>query len=323
MCHKVSIMDHPNDRSSHSTSTPRGGGLAIVITFFIGMAVIYLFGDRAHINQRYMQSFIGSSLLIAAISFYDDIHEKSAQFKLVSQLIAVFTVLASGLVLDKLALPFFGYIDLGITGYLISLIWIVGLTNACNFMDGLDGLVGGVTAIASLFLMAICYYQGSHFVYMTGYTLLAGSLGFLILNRPPAKIFMGDIGSTFIGFTFATLAIIASRYDESHISFFVVPLLLFNIIYDVILTLIRRKLNKEKLTEAHRTHIYQLMHRLGYTHLEVSLTHYSMTFLQGLGALWMIQTQGNTRVFIFIPFFIFQSTYAYYILRKAKRKKII
>lgn len=323
MCHKVAIMDHPNERSSHSIAVPRGGGVAIVITFFIGMAAIYLFGDRTHIEQKYMLGFIASSVLIAGISFYDDIENKSAQFKFLSHLVAVLVVLWSGIVLDELAFPVVGYISLGWFGYLLSLFWIIGLTNAYNFMDGLDGLVGGITVIASLFFMTICYYEGSHFVYITCYTLLAGTMGFLILNTSPAKIFMGDIGSTFIGFTFATLAIIAARYDESHISFFVVPLLLFNIIYDVIFTLIRRKLNGEQITQAHRSHLYQLMNRIGYSHLEVSLTHYCMAFLQGLGAIWMMQIDGSNRIYIFIPFFLMQIIYTVLVLGKAKQQKIM
>lgn len=316
-------MDHPNERSSHQQATPRGGGIAIVITFFVGMLAIYFFGDKSHIKQNYMLGFITSSLLIAIISFYDDIQEKSAQFKLFSHIIATILVLWSGIVIDQLAFPFIGYINLGLGGYALSLFWIIGLTNAYNFMDGLDGLIGGVTIIASLFFMAICYYEGSHFVYISCYTLLAGALGFMILNFPPAKIFMGDIGSTFIGFTFATLAIIANRYDASHISFLVVPLLLFNIIYDVIFTLIRRWLNGEKLTQAHRTHLYQLMNRIGYSHLEVSLIHYCMTFSQGLGALWMLQINGNNRIYVFLPFFILQITYTTIVISKAKNKQII
>ncbi|WP_198262778.1 glycosyltransferase family 4 protein [sulfur-oxidizing endosymbiont of Gigantopelta aegis] len=316
-------MDHPNERSSHQIAVPRGGGIAIVITFFIGMLVIYFVGDNTHIKQEYMQGFIISSLLIAGISFYDDIKSKSARFKLISQLIAVLLVLWFGIVLDELAFPIVGYVKLGWIGYVLSLFWIIGLTNAYNFMDGLDGLISGITVIASLFFMAISYYGGSHFVYISCYTLLAGSLGFLMLNRSPAKIFMGDVGSTFIGFTFATLAIIAARYDEAHISFFVVPLLLFNIIYDVIFTLIRRKLKGEKLTQAHRTHLYQLMNQIGYSHLEVSLSHYCMAFLQGIGALWMVQLQGSNRIYIFLPFLALQIIYSVLVIRKAKEKNIL
>jgi len=247
MCHKIKIMDRINERSSHITAVPRAGGIAIVITFFIGMLAIYYLGDSTHIKKGYMQGFIFSSLLISAISFYDDIKNKSAKFKFISQLLVVLVVLWSGIVLDKIDLPIFGKVNLEWSGYLLSLLWILGLTNAYNFMDGLDGLIGGVTVIAGLYFMVITYYQGSHFVYISCYALVAGAIGFLIFNIPPAKVFMGDVGSIFVGFTFATLAIIASRYDSAHTSFLVMPLLLFNIIYDVIFTMVRRLINGENI----------------------------------------------------------------------------
>lgn len=118
MYRKVVIMDQPNARSSHTITVPRAGGVAIVITFFVGMTAIYVIGDKTHIEHKYMLGFIISSLLIAAISLYDDVYNKSSQFKLFSQLIAVFFVLWSGIVLDKLAFPVIGYIDLGWAGWI-------------------------------------------------------------------------------------------------------------------------------------------------------------------------------------------------------------
>jgi UDP-GlcNAc:undecaprenyl-phosphate GlcNAc-1-phosphate transferase len=227
-------------------------------------------------------------------------------------------VLATGIVVDHLALPLVGYVPLGIWGYVISFFWILGLTNAVNFMDGIDGLVAGVAVIASLFFMIISYYNGSSFVYVTCYTILAGALGFLFLNFQPAKIFLGDVGSAFLGFTFATLAIIAARYDASHTSFLVMPLLVFNLIYDTTFTFIRRLLRREKVMEGHRGHLYQLMVRIGFTHREVALIHYCMAFLQGLGAMWMVNIPGSQRVFIFIPFFVVQLLYTMFVMRKAK-----
>lgn len=323
MCYKVEIMDTINERSSHFIAVPRGGGVSIVFTFFIGMMVIYLFGESALIQQRYMQGFIFSALLIAAVSFYDDVRCKSAAFKLGLQLLATLVALWSGIVLDKIHLPVVGLVHLEWGGYILSLLWIVGLTNACNFMDGLDGLVGGVTVIAGLYLMAITYYQGSHFVYISSYTLVAGAIGFLILNMPPAKIFMGDVGSAFIGFVFAIFAIIAARYDSMHTSFVVVPLLLFNIIYDVVFTLIRRLANGDNIMQAHNKHLYQLMHQLGYSHLEVTLTHYCMAFLQGLGALWMLQINTADRLYVFIPFVLLQVLYTVLIIAQSKRKGLL
>ncbi|MFT5258770.1 MAG: UDP-GlcNAc:undecaprenyl-phosphate GlcNAc-1-phosphate transferase [Saprospiraceae bacterium] len=312
------IIDSPNQRSSHVRPLPRSGGISIVITFLLGMVFIISFGDITLINKKYMWGFVGSAILIAVISLIDDIEGKTANFKLATHVLAVVIVLATGIVVDHLALPLVGYVPLGIWGYVISFFWILGLTNAVNFMDGIDGLVAGVAVIASLFFMIISYYNGSSFVYVTCYTILAGALGFLFLNFQPAKIFLGDVGSAFLGFTFATLAIIAARYDASHTSFLVMPLLVFNLIYDTTFTFIRRLLRREKVMEGHRGHLYQLMVRIGFTHREVALIHYCMAFLQGLGAMWMVNIPGSQRVFIFIPFFVVQLLYTMFVMRKAK-----
>lgn len=313
------IIDRPNQRSSHVRPLPRSGGVSIVITFLLGMVFIITQGDITLISKQYMWGFVISAMLIAGISLIDDIYNKSAQFKLLTHIVAVGIVLGSGIVIDHLALPALGYISLGVWGYIISFVWILGLTNAVNFMDGIDGLVAGCAVIASLFFMIISFYQGSSFVYVTCYTLLAGALGFLFLNFHPAKIFLGDVGSAFIGFTFATLAIIAARYDASHTSFLVMPLLMFNIIFDTVFTLIRRAFKGENLLQAHRDHLYQLLVRCEFNHREVSLIHYCMVFLQGLGAMWMVMIPGSQRVFIFIPFLLMQIAYAVFVMRRANK----
>lgn len=311
------IIDSPNQRSSHRRPLPRSGGISIVATFLLGMLFIINFGDSTLINKAYMWGFVGSSLLIAVISLIDDIKGKTAGFKLFTHVLAVLIVLACGIVIDDLALPLVGNMSLGLWGYLLSFLWILGLTNAVNFMDGIDGLVAGVAVIASLFFMIISYYSGSSFVYVTCYTILAGALGFLFLNFQPAKIFLGDVGSAFLGFIFATLAIIAARYDASHTSFLVMPLLVFNLIYDTTFTFIRRLWRREKVLNAHRAHLYQLLVRNGFTHRKVALIHYCMAFLQGLGAMWMVNIPGSQRVFIFIPFFIMQILYSIFVMRTA------
>ena len=185
-----------------------------------------------------------------------------------------------------------GPVELGWPSWPLSFLWIIGLTNAFNFMDGLDGLAAGTAVIASFFFLVITYSLGSSFVYIHCYTVLAGSLGFLVYNFPPARIFMGDVGSAMLGFVFATLAIIAARYDASHTSFMVVPLLLFTFIYDTSFTFVRRWLRGENVTQAHRSHLYQLLNRMGYSHLTVSLGHYPATAVLGCAAVWMSRIGG-------------------------------
>ncbi len=316
-------MDKPNHRSSHSKVIPRAGGISIVITFYIGFAVSWYLGYLKFIEFKLLVGFMFSTSLIALISLVDDITEQSAIVKLITQIIAIGAVLYLGIHLDVLAIPIFGYVELGYLGYLISFFWILGLTNAYNFMDGLDGLAGGVAVIVSLFFLIITYSEGSTFVYIISYSVLAGALGFWILNYPPAKIILGDVGSAFLGFCFAVLAIIASRFDESRTSFLVMPLLLFNFIYDTLFTFVRRLINREKVFEAHRTHLYQLLNRAGYSHLEVVLMQYCMVFLQGLGALILVKIPGNERMLVFIPFFFLQIAYTVLVLKFARDRGVV
>lgn len=318
----VRILDHPNQRSSHHNAVPKSGGISIVVTFLIGMFYIVGFAETELIQQRYIVGFVFSAILIAVISFIDDLRDKTALFKLGTHIFAVVVVLSTGIVIDTLSMPWEDSTKLGLFGYVISFFWILGLTNAYNFMDGIDGLVASTALIAGLFFMAISYYEGSSFVYITSYTIIAGAAGFLVYNAPPAKIFMGDVGSAFLGFVFATLAIIAARYDESHTSFLVMPMLLFHFIFDTLFTFVRRILSGLNPLKAHRTHLYQIRVRSGNSHLEVTLMLSCMAFLQGLGALWMVNIPGNERLFVFIPFLIIQLVYAKLTLKKAKKKNI-
>ncbi len=315
----VQIMDRTTERSSHHIASPRAGGVSIVIAWAIGMAALQLTGAYQGIDTTYLLGFVVSTLIISAISLLDDVLEQSVRVKFLTHTIAVFIVLYFGVYVDRLALPGLGLVSLGWVGYLFSFCWIVGLTNAYNFIDGLDGLAGGIAVIASLFFMVITFSQGSSFVYITSYTILAGTLGFMFLNFPPAKIILGDVGAAFLGFVFATLAIIAARYDDSHTSFLVMPLLLFNVIYDTGFTFMRRLINGERVTQAHRTHLYQLLNRSGYSHLEVVLIQYCMVFLQGLGALIMVQIPGEERILVFVPFLVLQMVYSYLVIQRFRR----
>ena len=315
-------MDQPNHRSSHVKPLPRAGGISIVITFYIGLVITWYLGEFGGIDRRLLFGFILSTLLVAGISFVDDITNQPALIKLLTQGVAVIVALHMGVVLNQIALPGLGYVQLGSLGLIVSFFWIVGLTNAYNFMDGLDGLAGGVAVIVWLFFLIITYSEGSTFAYIISYSILAGSLGFLVLNYPPAKIILGDVGAAFLGFLFSSLAILASRYDESRVSFLVMPLLLFNFIYDTAFTFFRRLISREKVFEAHRGHLYQMLNRSGYSHLEVVLIQYCMVFLQGIGAMLMIQIPGDERILIFVPYLLFQIIYTYLVFRLARKKGI-
>ena len=316
-------FDIPNERSSHTKITPRGGGVAIVTAFLVGISLIHLVGDKTPIYPPYFFGFLFSSFVIGALSFYDDFHTVSFKVKLGGQIIAVIVGLAAGIVIDRIHLPDLGEVSLGAWAYPLTFLWILGLTNAYNFIDGLDGLAASTAVIAALFFAYISFQQGSHFIYLASLTLAGASFGFLGFNWSPSKIFMGDVGSTFLGFSFAVMAVIAARYDYSHTSFFVVPLLLFHFIFDTVFTFFRRLLAHEHVFTAHRSHLYQLLNRLGYSHQQVTLIYSALAACQGVAAVWMVTSSGPERGYIFLPFLMGYGLCAKLIISRAKREGMI
>ena len=158
------ILDHPNARSSHSRPTPRGGGLGIVVAFTLGMGVLYWQAEFARLPGPQFLGVIGAALAIAAVSLWDDARDLRFAVKLAAQAVAALVAIGSGLELQRLAVPGLGVIQLGALGPLLTLFWILGCTNAVNFMDGLDGRVGGSVFLAMLILCAIAGHQGGWFV---------------------------------------------------------------------------------------------------------------------------------------------------------------
>lgn len=318
------ILDEPNQRSSHDRPTPSTGGVAIVVTFFVGFAVVWIFSDQARLSGYHLLGFGGASLAIAIVGLVDDLKLlRTFRLKLAVQLGAAVVLLAFDMVFTRVSLPGIGAFDLGWLGYPMTLLWVVALTNIFNFMDGLNGLAGGTAVIAAAMLCAITFVESSFFVYIFCYIIAAGSAGFLIFNFPRARMFMGDVGSQFLGFSFATLAVIAAEIDVSRTSFLVVPLLFFHFIFDTMFTLARRALRGENLTQAHRTHLYQLLNRLGLSHVQVSLLHYAAAILQGIGAFVLIGLGPNERVFVFVPFVVVETVYAVLVLRAARRRGLL
>ncbi len=323
------IIDVPNERSSHSSPTPRGGGIGIVLGFFLALTLIYAFGGAAAatpLRSAPFAGFVAALLLIAAISLHDDVAGRGFFSKLLTQIVAIAIVMGCGVVAD---LRPFGFPASDAAVWLawpLTLIWMLGLTNAYNFMDGLDGMAGGTAAIAAAFFALICGQLGLPFVAMAALAISAASCGFLLFNWPPAKIFMGDIGSTFLGFAFAALAVLATNGTAGttpHMAL-VMPLLLLHYLFDTVFTFCRRLLAGENVVKAHRTHLYQLINRSGHSHRRVSLIYAGMATLQGIGALWLSAApEDSNRLWIFLPFLIGHSLHAIRVTRQARRSGLI
>jgi len=313
------ILDHPNHRSAHRSPTPRGGGVGPVLAFVAGMLVLYQVADFARIAERPFLGVILAALAIATVGLWDDLRDLSARLRLAAQLAAALVAVGTGLMLTRLALPGVGPVDLGPLGLPLTLFWILGCTNAVNFMDGLDGLVGGTLVVACAALALIAAAQGGWFVYAAALFLAAGFAGFLPFNLPPARIFMGDVGSQFAGFVLAVLAVAASRFDAQQVSFLIVPLLLFGLLFDAAFTLARRALMREPLGEAHRTHLYQMAQRSGVPVRVVAAAHWGFAlFHAGLAALFL-GLSASMKPLVVLPALAVQLLWLAYVLRRMRQ----
>lgn len=313
------ILDVPNARSAHQVVTPRGGGLGPVLAFLLGMLALYQMADFARIADRQFIGVILAALAIAAVGLLDDIRNLSARLRLLCQFAAAMVAVLSGLALQRLSLPGVGVMELGFLGTLLTLFWIMGCTNAVNFMDGLDGLVGGTLVIASAALAAIALTLGGGLIYAAAMFLTAGFLGFLPFNLHRARIFMGDVGSQFAGFMLAILAVAAARFEHSQVSFLIVPLLIFGLLFDAGFTLARRALMGEAVGAAHRSHLYQMAQRAGVPVRVVAGVHWGFALFHAALAIWFLQLSPEQKPLVGLPALAVQLAWAAYVLHRMRR----
>ncbi len=285
---EVRVMDTPGARKAHDRPIPKGGGVGVVVTFLVGIAVLYRFAAFARLADPYFLGVIEASVAIAVVAFLDDLFDWPFTVKLGAQMLAALVAVSSGLYVTDFRVPYLGAVPLAWAGIAASLVWILFTPNAMNFIDGLNGLASGVALIACLFIVFIAEQHGGWFAYAAAGLLAAGLAGFLPFNFPKARIFMGDVGSQFCGFMLAVLAIVASRFDGVELSFLLVPMLLSGVLFDVAFTLARRFLQGESITQPHRGHLYQIAQRSGVPATTVTLIHWGFAVFGGACCLLFI-----------------------------------
>jgi UDP-GlcNAc:undecaprenyl-phosphate GlcNAc-1-phosphate transferase len=314
MAHWAILVDVPNQRSSHKEPTPRGGGLGILVAFAAGLLALHGLSDAPMLDPA-VAGFAAGGLVMGVAGLADDIKPMSFAVKLVAQVVASVIAMTAGLVIEIVYVPGLGPVELGAAGYALTMLWMIGLANAYNFMDGLDGVAGGTAMLASGFLCAVGILLGDGRVAVLSLLLAATSGGFLLLNFPPARIFMGDVGSQFLGFTFAALGVLLAQGDTTGTLVLIMPALLFHFLFDTLFTVVRRWRRGEDLTSAHRSHLYQLLNRSGLSHRQVATFHYLLVATQGAAALWMVHAAPGQRPLAFLGLALVQAIYAQVSLR--------
>jgi UDP-GlcNAc:undecaprenyl-phosphate/decaprenyl-phosphate GlcNAc-1-phosphate transferase len=277
---KYQILDQPNARSSHLNPIPLGGGVVIVLIVLTAGALV-----ANEIDWKRSLIYIISGAIIAWMGWHDDVHSLPATFRLVVQsVIALVSIWGMGY-FKVVAVPMFGHVQLGLFGILITFLWIVGLTNAYNFMDGIDGMAGGVALVAALGWMWLSSDTKTWFVFWIALAIASSSLGFLGHNWSPAKVFMGDVGSTFLGYTFAVLSLVSANQGGD--ALLIGTLLMWTVIMDSFVTFLGRLIKRENVFTGHRSHLFQRLVMGGYKHSTISLFYMLLTGVAGLLAfLW-------------------------------------
>jgi UDP-N-acetylmuramyl pentapeptide phosphotransferase/UDP-N-acetylglucosamine-1-phosphate transferase len=260
------MLDLPNERGSHALPTPRGGGLAIVAVVSAAVCL------AAVLHPESLGPLAGAmlpALAVAAVSWFDDQQPVPIRVRFAVHFAAAVAATAVLGPVERIDLGSFGAIDLGVAAWPLTVLWIVGLINAFNFMDGIDG-IAGITALAGgIAIAAAAWVSGATAIGAVAAAFAAASLGFLMWNWPPARVFMGDVGSTFCGMLLAVLPLAVGAEAKPR----VVPVAVFVMwpfIFDTAYTIVRRLRNRENVFQPHRSHLYQRLTIAGWSHRAVS-----------------------------------------------------
>ncbi len=262
------ILDRPNNRSLHTRPTPRGGGIGIVVPVLLTFVVL----GATNPTDRAMVAWVaGVGLVVAAVGLLDDIRGLPALVRLMTQVFAAILVTVGLGHWHAFVWPGLWSLDLGWLGFPLTVVLVVGLTNAYNFMDGIDGIAGTQGAVAGLGWIGLGYALEDPLVAATGAVLATANVGFLIFNWPPASIFMGDVGSSFLGFTLAALTLPMAQRSPAAATAGI--LFVWPFVFDASLTLLRRVRRRENVLHAHRSHLYQRLVLTGLSHRSMTLVY--------------------------------------------------
>ena len=269
LCHRMEWFDDQDHRKIHTGTIGRLGGLGFFLAFSIS-SVVFTLIMRTNIDLPFSWSFrilfvLAAGFIIFAFGIWDDLHNLHAHNKIVIQLIAALLVLAADFTFRKIAIPFAdGSLKFGLFRYPLTLVWIVGVINAVNMIDGSDGLAGGITAIASVSFGLLFLMWDNPQAAMYSFVLAGAICGFLMVNLPPARLFMGDGGSQFLGFMVAVLPLIDQGAGEGSISLAHAGVILAIPIFDTFAAVWRRLRDKRHIFSPDRAHLHHKLLNLGF-----------------------------------------------------------
>lgn len=301
---RVGAIDIPNDRRVNKKPMPRLGGLAVISGFLVSIIYllittslegkINLFGEENY-YFKLIGFFIGI-VILGIVCYIDDVKGIPSYAKLTAQIVAAIIVVTFGIKIEDISIPFIeGKIEIGgVFSYILTVCWIVGITNAINLIDGLDGLSSGVTLISCLSLLMVFALNGSPLIAIILITALAGAIvGFLPFNFSPAKTFIGDTGSNFMGFSLAIISILGVAKTYTALVLIAPIIILAMPIFDTLFAIFRRIIKGKSLKAVFKPdkgHIHHKLMAKGYTQKQAVLIMYGITAILGMFAVILLES---------------------------------
>jgi len=286
--HRIGALDVPDARRVHAVVTPRIGGLAVIIAVNVTL----------FLNFNYSIELKGvclSALIVGALSFWDDVHELSASVKLFGQMAALLLLMACGIHID---IGFDGWWAIGLE-YVVTALWIIGITNAFNFLDGINGLAASLATATCLLMGLLAWHTGQMYMLFLCLALAGGAIGFLPDNaryNTPARTFLGDVGSTYLGWFMAAVAVMGDWSSDGAIKAYAAPLLIFSVmIFDMIHTTVARigrgdvRSFREWVEYVGRDHLHHRLMTLGFSQSHTVIIIVGFSCMMGLSALALVK----------------------------------
>jgi len=315
---KVGAVAHPRERDVHKKPMPRMGGISIV--FATSISILLFSGVLKDLEPKKLFAILFAGILVFLVGFFDDIYEFSAKYKFLGQTVAAVIVVMAGVRIEALTWPFAedGLIKFGVFAIPITLIWILGMTNAVNFIDGLDGLAAGVSSIGAIYIMIISIFLGTNSIVLITAALAGACVGFLPYNFNPAQIFMGDTGALFVGFMLSIASILG--LFKGYATIVVLVIILGIPIFDTGFAIVRRMLSGKTLlqamTTADRGHLHHRLVDSGLSHRKSVLVLYAIALMLGTTGVFIVL---KSLYMASVTFFIV-ALWIYFILSKKTKK---
>ena len=286
---RIGAMDTPNARKVHTRIMPRLGGLGIFLAFIITVAALLPFVSAWFTTRdmSFVSAFLVGGSIIVLIGALDDRFELSAKVKLLGQIVAASVVVFGfNIRVDFVNIPFqdaYSSLETWVS-IPLTILWIVGVTNAINLIDGLDGLAAGVSGIAIGTIAVMSFLMGNTMIALMCLVLLGSIIGFLFFNFHPAKIFMGDTGSLFLGFSLAMLSMLG--FKQIAVVSFITPLIIIGVpLSDTLFAIIRRAVQRKPIFSPDKGHLHHCLRELGFSHRQTVLIIYGIAAFFGVLAI--------------------------------------